>query len=368
MSKKSIEIPFSVKSAYFSNSEISFIPYGSGHIQDTFYVEDQGEKFLIQRINQNVFPKPKEVMENIIKVTGFLKEKMAKENRNVLREVMTVVPTKEGKAFFIDEKGDFWRNYIFIDETITYQLPENEEVFYEAARTFGDFQQSLSEFPAKELHETIENFHNTPARVDQLKKAIKNASEERLTNAKEEIDFAKERFEKAGILMEKLEKGTLPLRVTHNDTKLNNVLIDKETGKGLCVVDLDTVMPGLAAFDFGDAIRFGANTAVENEMDVDKVSLSLPLFKAYAKGYLEKTAKTLTKEEINSLPIGAKLITYETGLRFLADYLNNDVYFKISFPQENLIRARNQFALVKDMENKWDEMVNIINQYTNKRS
>ena len=357
-----INIPQSVKDAYFSEETVTFTPYGSGHIQDTFLVEN-GEKYILQRINQHVFPDPKGVMENIVGVTTFLKEKMAKAGRDVLREVMTVCPTTTGENYLIDEKGDYWRLYIFVDHTITYQLPDNEVIFYQAATAFGDFQMLLSDYPAQSLHETIKDFHNTPARVAQLQKAMEGASQERLKTKKKEVDFAKARFDKAGVLVNQLAQGELLVRVTHNDTKLNNVLIDKETGKGLCVVDLDTVMPGLAAYDFGDAIRFGANTAMESEPDVGKVSLSLKMFDAYAKGYLEKTASTLTQAEIDSLPVGAKIITYETGLRFLADYLNNDVYFKISFPEENLVRARNQFALVKDMEDKWDEMVNIINQY-----
>lgn len=363
MSKTSRPVPSKVLEAYFGQEEVLPISYGSGHIQDTFFVESKQGKYILQKINRHVFPDAKGVMENIIHVTTFLKEKLEKENRDVSREVMSVCPTRNGAFYYIDADGEYWRLYIFVDDTITYQLPDSKDVFYEAAKAFGDFQLHLGDYPADNLHETIKNFHHTPSRVLQLQEAIKGADGERLINAEKEIAFAKKRFDEAGVLVRQLEEGLLPLRVTHNDTKLNNVLIDKNTGKGLCVVDLDTVMPGLAAYDFGDAIRFGANKAEESEIDVNKVALDMELFEVYTKGYLEQTAQILTNEEIDSLPLGAKIITYETGLRFLADYLNNDVYFKISFPQENLIRARNQFALVKDMEEKWLLMQEAVNQY-----
>ncbi len=363
MAHTSKAIPAEVLEAYFGQKEVTATPYGSGHIQDTFLVDDKQNKFILQRINQRVFPDVVGVMENIIHVTSFLKEKLAKNGRDVTREVMTLCPTFDGKLYFVDGTGEYWRVYTFVEDTITYQLPDNEQVFYEAAKAFGDFQLHLNDYPAHTLVETIKNFHHTPTRVGQLEKALQGASSQRLETAKAEIAFAKERFSKADALVKQLDAGRLPLRVTHNDTKLNNVLMDRETGRGLCVIDLDTVMPGLAAYDFGDAIRFGANTAQESEADVTKVSLNMGLFKAYVKGYLEKTAAILNNEEIDSLPLGAKMITYETGLRFLADYLNNDVYFKISFPEENLVRARNQFALVGDMENKWEQMQRAVDEY-----
>ncbi|NLB90326.1 MAG: phosphotransferase [Clostridiales bacterium] len=358
--------PEKIDQIFFGAEKITAEPYGSGHIHDTYLVEVEGkkEKYILQRMNSHVFPNGKIVMENIIQVTEFLREKMRNTGRDLSREVLSVIPTAQAEPYYVDEDGKYWRNYLFIQDTDTIQLPEKAQQFYEAAKAFGDFQMLLIDYPAHTLHETIKDFHNTPVRVAQLEEAIQKADPKRLEKAADEIAFAKKRYEKADILVKKLESGELPLRVTHNDTKLNNVLMDKATGKGICVIDLDTVMPGLTAYDFGDAIRFGANTAEEGEDDVTKVSLNLDFYEAFTKGFLEKTADVLSEEEIASLPLGAMIITYEIGLRFLADYLNGDVYFKIHHPEENRIRARNQFALMKDMEDKMDQMQGMMDKYS----
>lgn len=358
-----------VGDAYFDHDAIAGAePYGCGHIQDTYRLVVQhpsGEpsRYILQRLNRNVFPDPVAMMENICAVTDFMREKLQTGLYADAGKALTVVPTRLGASYYMDSTGEYWRIYDYVEETITYQLPDSEAIFGEAARTFGAFQMLLADFPAHRLHEIIPHFHDTPARAAQLEAAIAGSAADRAQAAKEEIAFARERYEAAGQLMSLQREGALPLRVTHNDTKLNNVLFHEKTGKGLCVVDLDTVMPGLVASDFGDAIRFGANTALENEQDLSKVSLSLPLFEAYTKGYLEKAGAMLRPLEIETLALGALTITLEIGMRFLADYLNGDVYFKIHYPEENLTRARNQFALVRDMEKKRGEMESIVTRY-----
>ena len=360
---------WNVSDAYFYGDTIASIsPYGCGHIQDTYLVithdgESADAKYILQRLNRNVFPHPVIVMENICAVTDFIRGKLSQNGRDSDREVLKVIPTRTGQSYHVDDSGEYWRLYNYVDDTITHQLPDSARIFEEAARAFGDFQLLLADFPAETLHETIPHFHDTPARAMQLETAVNNNAAGRLASVDYEISFARARYEKAGMLMEMLRDGLLPLRVTHNDTKLNNVLMDASTGKATCIVDLDTVMPGLVAHDFGDAIRFGANTAMENEPDLAKVSLDLHLFEAYVRGYLRTAGHVLKKSEIETLPLGAWAMTLEVGMRFLADYLNGDVYFKIHYPDENLVRARCQFALAQDIERKEKEMVAIINRY-----
>lgn len=334
-------------------------PWGSGHINDTFLVEGD-KRYILQRMNRNIFTKPLEVMENIIGVTTFLREKIKKAGGDELRETLTVIFTDDGKQAYLDEQGDYWRLYHMIEDAVSYDRVEKEQDFYESALAFGNFQQLLADYPAETLHETIPGFHDTKARYQVFLKAVEEDVCGRAKDVPEEISFFKERQDVACALGDMLAEGKLPLRVTHNDTKLNNIMMDEKTGKGVCVIDLDTVMPGLAVHDFGDAIRFGASTAAEDEQDLSKVSCDLHLFELYTKGFLEGCQGSLTEEEVAMLPMGAKVMTFECGMRFLTDYLQGDTYFKIHREGHNLDRCRTQMKLVADMESKWQEMQEIV--------
>lgn len=341
--------------------------YGNGHINDTYKVvteeNDIYHKYILQRINQSVFKEPDKVMENIVRVTSFIRDLIKHEGGNADRETLTVIKTMERLPFYIDENGSYWRAYLFIDEAVSFEKVDSPEVFYQSAKAFGRFQYLLSEFDASKLHETIKDFHHTPMRYKQLDDAVKNDVKGRLSDVEEEVQFFTERLEEYGKALALLENGQMKLRVTHNDTKLNNIMIDKKSNKPIAVIDLDTVMPGLAIHDFGDAIRFGANTALEDELDLSKVSLDLHLFEVYTKGFIEGTNGSLTATEIEMLPWGAKLMTMECGMRFLADHLNGDVYFRIHRENHNLDRARTQIELTKDMEKKWADMCQVVSAY-----
>ena len=334
--------------------------YGNGHINDTFLVvckTQEGQKrYILQRMNHEIFNQPEALMRNIEGVTSFLEQEIAKYGGDTERETMHIVRTKDDKAYFKDSIGSYWRMYDFVEGTNSFDKVEKPEDFYQSAYAFGSFQKLLADFDASVLAETIPNFHNTPVRFKKFLEVLKADSHGRAAEVKEEIDFFLSHEADMQICQKKLEEGSLPLRVTHNDTKLNNVLLDEKTGKGLCVIDLDTVMPGLSVFDFGDSIRFGANTAAEDEQDLSKVSLDLDLYALYAKGYLEGCGGRLTDEEIKMMPYGAKNMAMECGMRFLTDYLEGDVYFKTHREKHNLDRCRTQIVLVQDMEKKWNEM------------
>lgn len=341
-------------------------PFGHGHINDTYRLvyDMQGEtkSYILQRMNINVFKQPLELMENITNVTNWLKGKIVAEGGDALRETLTVVPTGEGKQYCIDADGNYWRVFLFID-AICYEQAESEELFYESAVAFGHFQSLLADYPAETLHETIKDFHNTKDRYRKFEAAVQADACGRAADVQEEIKFYLERKALAATLCDAQEAGELPLRVTHNDTKLNNIMFDEETGKGICVIDLDTVMPGLSVNDFGDSIRFGASTAAEDETDLSKVSCDLHLFEVYVKGFIEGCNGALTEKELDMLPMGAILMTYECGIRFLTDYLEGDHYFKIQREQHNLDRSRTQLTLVKDMEEKLPQMNAIVDKY-----
>ncbi len=346
---------------------VGYKPITAGHINDTYVVDYKLEngsisRYLLQRINTNVFKMPVEVMENVMGVTAHLRKKIEAYGGDPARETLTVFPAKDGKNYYIAEDGGFWRMYNFVDNTFSINELTNAEDFKNAAISFGNFQKLLADYPIETLYDTIPNFHNTPSRFNDFKVALEQNLSGRRDEAKPEIDFVLARENDCGIIVDMLEKGELPLRVTHNDTKLNNILFDNETKKGLCVVDLDTVMPGSSLYDFGDSIRFGANTAAEDEKDLSKVSLNLDYFKAYVEGYLESAGKSLTENEIDYLPFSAKLLTLECGIRFLGDFINGDVYFKTEYPEHNLVRARTQFKLVEDIETKFDEMKAIVDE------
>ena len=343
---------------------VEHVPFGNGHINVTKLVTmDNGTQYVLQRINKNVFKRPDLLMENYVGVTKFIRKKIEAAGGDPLREVLNAIPAKDGKPFIIDEEGEYWRLLVYVTESMSYDKVERPEQFYDSAVSFGDFQYMLRDYPADTLHETIVNFHNTPDRFRQLTEAIENDAKGRLAEVAAEVEFARSRQEFAGTLERAHAEGKLPLRVTHNDTKLNNILFDTNTGKALCVVDLDTIMPGYSVNDFGDSIRFGATTALEDETDLSKVNFDISLYELYVKGFIEGAKGGLTEGELEMLPIGAIMMTFECGMRFLADYLNGDTYFRIHRPSHNLDRCRNQFKLVADMESRLDEMKAIVKKY-----
>lgn len=345
----------------FHGTLLSADPYGNGHINDTFLLVfdmyHMGRlKVILQRINTDAFQKPRELMENVIGVTEFLQKKIEKAGGDTSRETLTLIPTKESKLFYVDSQSGYWRAYQFITDATCYEQVQTPEDFYESASLFGKFYRQLSDYPVETLHETIPGFHDTRMRYEQFQKALKEDPYERAASAEREIRETLAHSDLCDIFPPLIASGELPLRVTHNDTKLNNLMFDSKTKKGLCIIDLDTMMTGLLAYDFGDAIRFGANTAAEDETDLRRVSLDLQLYRAYVKGIIEGCGSVMTKRERELLPEGALVMTYECGLRFLTDYLQGDVYFKTDHPTHNLERCRTQFALLNDMTDKLPEM------------
>lgn len=336
--------------------------YGNGHINDTYLCES-APRFILQRINTNVFKEPEKVMENIVNVTGHVGEKIEKLHGDRARETMNVIFTKDGKSFYKDSENNCYRMYLFVENSISYDFVENPVQLYHCGKAFGKFQAMLSDFPAKKLNETIADFHNTPKRVNQLKEAIKNNLANRLPAVEKEVEFACLYSKYAGKIIEKISDGSVPIRVTHNDTKLNNVLFDRDTKEGICVIDLDTVMPGSLLYDYGDALRFGASSGAEDETDLGKIWFDLENYEQFAKGFLSESAGCLTDSEKELLPLSALIMTYECGIRFLADYLNGDTYFKIHRENHNLDRCRTQFKLVADIEKKLDKMSEITAKY-----
>lgn len=343
------------------NVDFSPKAYGNGHINDT-YIIDSTPRYILQKINTDVFKNPEQLMANIKAVTEFLQEKIRKSGGNPDRETLSLINTIEGESFYKAPSGECFRLYKFIDNTKSYELVENPSQFYNAAKAFGKFQKMLDDYPAEKLYEVIPRFHDTRKRFEDFKVAVEENKAKRKDAVNEEIEFALDREKYVDIVIELLKNGELPLRVTHNDTKLNNVLLDEDTGEGVCVIDLDTVMPGSMLYDFGDALRFGASTGSEDEKDLDKIWFDLNLFKMFARGFLEEVGDTITEKELELLPFSAILMTYECGIRFLADHLNGDTYFKIDYEGHNLDRARTQFKLIFDMETKMDDMKKIISE------
>jgi len=346
-------------------TEIRLCKYG--HINDTFVVQaglnGRSQRYILQRINHHVFRQPQALMSNIVQVTEFLRKKLTSEGGDPDRGTLTLIPTRDGKLYHTTPDGDFWRTYRYIEGTRTYQQVADPEPLYQAARAFGRFMRLLDDFPAEELHETIPDFHHTPKRFAALARAVDADAHNRAGAARDLIAQVEARVQKMSLIIDALDAGALPRRVTHNDTKFNNVLIDEITGEGVCVVDLDTVMPGSALYDFGDFVRTGANAAAEDARDLSRVGLNLTYFDAIARGFLQETAGALTLRERDWLPLSAWLLTFEVAMRFLTDYLNGDVYFRIHRPEHNLERARAQFRLAADMEAKEGAMARIISQY-----
>ena len=344
-----------IVSAYSLPGELREVkPLGNGHINDTsLLVFDEGgkvSKYVLQKINKTVFRHPEELMENIVGVTGFIREKVTERGGDPEREVMNVVFAADGKSFVVDEDGEYYRITKFVDHAVCYEKAENPEMFSLCGKAFGSFQKILKDYPAEKLHETIPGFHNTRARYQKFEQAVKEDRAGRAENCREEIGYLRSRKELSEFAMANHEAGKLPLRVTHNDTKLNNVLVDEATGKVLCILDLDTVMPGFSIYDFGDAIRSGACTALEDEKDLDRVHCDFSLVEAFRRGFLAGAEGSLTDFEEESLLMGAICITYEQALRFLTDYLEGDPYYKTEYPEHNLVRTRTQIRMVQEME------------------
>ncbi len=352
----------------FGAPVVGAIRYGCGHINDTFVVHTQPEdrccrRFILQRMSSAAFKRPDQLMENIIGVTEFLGREIEKHNGDRSREAMEVVRPKSGQDYYTDSQGGAWRVYPFVEGTVCHQAADTPELFAASGRAFGRFQRLLADYPADTLYETIPRFHDTEDRLAKFKAAVAADKLGRVKDCQPEIDFVLAREKDCSVALNALREGRLPLRVTHNDTKLNNVLMDDKTGEGMCIIDLDTVMPGLVLYDFGDSIRFGANHSAEDETDLSKVNLDVDLFSAYTAAFLEGTGGSLTNDEIAMLPWGAKLMTLECGIRFLTDYLEGDTYFHISRERQNLDRCRTQFKLVSDMEERWPELEAIVRGY-----
>jgi len=348
--RKKIDNAFDIPGTYLGE-----YPYGNGHINDTFCVihETNGKevRYIRQRINKNIFKDVPALMDNIGRVTRQQMKKFLEDGKNDIdRRVLTLVPSKDGKDYVLDAEGQYWRTYIFLEGLLTLETVEKPEHAFQAAKAFGEFQCQLADMDSPRLHETIPDFHHTRARFNTLVKAIGKDEFNRAINVKNEIEFVIQREKIVDVLLNLQAAGELPERITHNDTKLNNVLINAETGEGMCVIDLDTVMPGLALYDFGDMVRTATNTAEEDEQDLSKVEMNIDMFNALKEGYLSIAEEFLVPKEIELLPFSGQLITFEIGIRFLTDYLQNDTYFKIHRDKQNIDRCRKQFKMVKSME------------------
>ncbi len=348
-------------------SLVSCERYGEGHINETYLaVIDNGGKvnYILQRINSNLFKDVDKLMNNIKLVTEFNRQKIAERGGNPDRESLTLVYAKDGKAYFHCEECDaYFRVYKFITDAVAYQVVEKPEDFYYSAVAFGNFANLLAEFDATKLYEVLPDFHNTEKRFRDFENSLQKDVKGRAASVKKEIDFVLSRKDYCGKIVKLLRSGEMPTKVTHNDTKLNNVMLDAKTGKPVAVIDLDTIMPGSICYDFGDSIRFGCNPAAEDEKDLSKVNFDINLFEAYAKGYLSALGDGATQIEKDNLAFGAILMTYECGMRFLADYLDGDIYFRTHREGHNLDRCRTQFKLIEDMEKRYDEMCEIIKKY-----
>ena len=360
-----------LKTYDFPQTLLGAVRYGQGHINDTYCVVCQPQegdpiRFILQGLSGAAFPHPEELMENFVGITSYLRKKIIASGGDPSRETLSLVKTRDGadfvRDFYTDESGKVWRLTPFIENTDCFQSA-TPALFEASARTFGRFQYLLQDYPAQTLHETIVNFHNTEDRFAKFQAALAADKRNRAKDVRREIQFVLDRKADCSVALQALREGRLPLRVTHNDTKLNNVLIDRTTHEGICVIDLDTTMPGLSINDFGDSIRFGANHSKEDEKDLGKVNFDIGLFEAYTRGFLEGAQGSLTPTELEYLPWGARLMTLECGIRFLTDYLEGDHYFRIHYPEQNLDRTRTQFKLVSDMETQFDRMAAVVAGY-----
>lgn len=341
--------------------------YGNGHINSTIRLsfDDNGEckQYVLQKLNRFVFPHPEEVMENCVCITGHLKEKIRLRGGDPYRESVTPIASKNGSYFYLDEDGEYWRVLLFVRDTISLDIADSNALMYETGLAFGGFSHDLSDFPAEKLHETVPHFHDTRKRFSDFEKVLDEDICNRVKDCETEIRFLTDRKPLSFWADTKHAEGLLPIHVTHNDTKLNNVMLDKDTHKTVCVIDLDTVMPGYVMHDFGDAIRTGACTAAEDEPDVSKVHLDLEKFDAFSRGFIKASRTGLTEFELKTLPMGAITITFEQAVRFLADYIAGDPYYKTAYPLHNLVRTRTQIKLLQEMEEKQSELQAIVEKY-----
>lgn len=348
----------------FGGEVTSVVPYGNGHINDTYAVTCSlaggSVRFILQRLNPVVFPDRAGLMRNMIAVTEFLRKAVIRDGGDPERECLRLIPLKNGSPYLTDESGDVWRATQFIENTDAYLVAESPEMFASAGEAFGKFMARLGGFDASSLFEVIPRFHDTPDRYARFLASLERNAAGRMDEAKDEIAFVRERGEGCSVITDALERGEVPVRVTHNDTKLNNVLIDTATKEAVCVIDLDTVMPGSMLYDFGDAVRVGCSTAKEDERDLSLVDFDLGLFRAFTEGYLAGAGRSVTAAELGLLPDAARLMTFECGMRFLTDFLDGDTYFKTAYPEHNLVRARTQFKLVRTMERLRPEIVRAV--------
>ena len=341
----------------FSGAVMDVKSNHTGHINSTFIITvEGGKRYTLQILNTSIFKDPMGVMENIQAVTEHIRAGLAAEGGDTERGTLRVVRTREGELGYADPEGRFWRAYEFVEDVICRLTVDSAETFARVGEAFGDFQRRLSDFDASRLVESIPNFHNTKKRYADFLEAVEKNASGRAHLIRDEIKFITDRAEKCALIVDALADGTLPLRVTHNDTKLSNILLDEKTEAAVCIIDLDTVMPGSSLYDFGDSIRAGAASAAEDEPDLNKVHFLPEMFKAYARGFIKGTGGDLTPNELAMLPDGGYIITLETGMRFLGDYLNGDVYFHTEYPDHNLIRARTQLKLVAEMEECMEEL------------
>jgi len=362
--KKSYNVHHVVDQFYIQGTLIDVAPHPSGHINDTFLVtfEDDGEKrYIVQLINKEVFKNPEQVMQNIGRIIVHLKKKIVAEGGDPLRETMTLIPTHNDKYFYIDSLGNYWRTYLYIEDTSTYDIVNNATMAYEGGCAFGKFQTLLVDLPGEPLHETIPHFHDIEKRLETFWLTVDRDPVQRVSEIKDEMRFITTREKEIKLLFEKSKEGLIPQRITHNDTKFNNVLIDSQN-RGICVIDLDTVMNGIIHFDFGDAVRVISNTAAEDEKDLDKVNLNMEFFEAYTKGYMESGRSYLTDNEVELMAFSCRYMTFMLAVRFLTDHIDGDRYFKVHFPYHNLQRARAQFKLVMAFEENYDRMNDIIHK------
>lgn len=337
-----------------------------GHINETYSATyDQGGmrvRYIHQKINQNVFKKPSAVMNNVMRVTSHLRKKLEEQKSgHITRRCLTIVPTRKGQSFYRDRDGNFWRTFVFVEGVRTLEAVQSPEQAYQAGRAFGDFQSLLVDLPGERLHETIPDFHNTRKRFDALVKATEKDHFNRAKDASKEIDFAMKHEEIVEVILNALAKKKIPERITHNDTKFNNVMLDVATGEAMCVVDLDTVMPGCSLYDFGDMVRTTTSPTLEDELDLSQVRMQMPMFKKLAEGYYSTAGQFLTKHEKALVAFSGKLITFEIGIRFLTDYLSGDTYFRIHRSGHNLDRCRTQFKLVESIEKQEEAMQKFVN-------
>lgn len=367
MREKQYDLQKIIEQFNFQGQFVDATPYGYGHINDTYALNYQKDgkhiRYILQRINHEVFKWPEQLMNNIHLVTAHLREKITACGGDINRQTLNLLTTSSGKYYYKSDNGLYWRSFHFIEGASTYQLVTDPNQFYHVGKAFGCFQRWLQDFPIDVLHESIIAFHDTRKRYNDLENAIEEDARGRVKAVGAEIEFARNCYQSMKPIIDGIREGEVPLRVTHNDTKLNNIMLDDVTGEGICVIDLDTVMPGTVLSDFGDSIRFGASTALEDEQDLDLVKVDMDLFEHYTKGFLEEAAEILTPKEIDYLAVSGKLMAFECGTRFLEDHLRGDTYFKTSRVGHNLDRCRNQFRLYTDMDNNYEDMVRIINKY-----